>query len=121
MKVREGEGHFSVIFRVGRVVTKKKVAKENEVTELPGVGTVERVRFLYLGFGSFRCRIATPELLSHQHNGLGEIRGRLVAKRITRCIFRGSITVVSISRGTGTVGSWGYWATLTFSTHIRSM
>ena len=50
---------------VDRIAAEKEIAKENEVVELLGFGTVKGIRFLGLSF--LNRRVTMTELLGHEH------------------------------------------------------
>ena len=60
------EGHLVRVIGINRIAVEKEIAKENEVIELLGFGTVKGVRFLGLRF--LDRGITMAELLSHEHN-----------------------------------------------------
>ena len=66
MEIGKCEGHLVRVIRVERIAAEKEIAKENEVVELSGFGTVKGIGFLGLSFLDRRVMMA--ELLSHEHN-----------------------------------------------------
>ena len=73
-----------------------EIAKENEVVQLSGIGTVKSVRFLRLGF--LRCAITTMELVGHdhEHNSLGKVQSRVITEWIFSQVFVSSFFLVSL-------------------------
>ena len=65
-EIGKHEGHLVRVIRVDRIAAEKEIAKENEVVEFSGFGTVKGIGFLGLSFLDRRVMIA--ELLSHEHN-----------------------------------------------------
>ena len=66
LKIGKREGHLVRVIGVDRIAVEKEIAKENEVVELSGFGTVKGIRFLGLSF--LDRRVTMAELLSHEHN-----------------------------------------------------
>ena len=60
------EGHLVRVIGVDEIAAEKEIAKENEVVELSGFGTVKGIGFLGLSFLDRRVMMA--ELLGHEHN-----------------------------------------------------
>ena len=60
------KGHLVRVIRVDGIAAEKEIAKENEVVELLGFGTIKGIGFLGLSFLDRRVMMA--ELLGHEHN-----------------------------------------------------
>ena len=60
------EGHLVRVIGVDRIAVEKEIAKENEVVEHSGFGTVKGIGFLGLSFLDRRVMMA--EQLGHEHN-----------------------------------------------------
>ena len=65
-EIGKREGHLVRVIGVDGIAAEKEIAKENEVVELSGFGTVKGIRFL--GLSSLDRRVTMAELLSHEHN-----------------------------------------------------
>ena len=65
-EIGKHEGHLVRVIGVDRIAAEKEIAKENEVVELLGFGTIKGIRFLGLSFLDRRVMMA--ELLGHEHN-----------------------------------------------------
>ena len=66
LEIGKREGHLVRVIGVNGIAAEKKIAKENEVVELSGFGTVKGIGFLGLSFLDRRVMMA--ELLGHEHN-----------------------------------------------------
>ena len=71
-----------------------KVAKENEVIQLSGVGTVKSVGFLRLG--SSGCAFTMTEFVGHEHYSLGKVWGRMITEQIFGQVFISSFFLVGL-------------------------
>ena len=60
------EGHLARVIRINGIAAEKEIAKENEVVELSGFGTIKGIRFLGLSF--LDRGVTMAELLGHEHN-----------------------------------------------------
>ena len=60
-EIGKRKGHLARVIRVDGIAAEKEIAKENEVVELSGFGTIKGIRFLGLSF-------LMAELLSLEHN-----------------------------------------------------
>ena len=66
LEIGKHKGHLVRVIGVDGIAAEKEIAKENEVVELSGFGTVKGIRFLGLSF--LDRRVMMVELLSHEHN-----------------------------------------------------
>ena len=66
LEIGKRKGHLVRVNRVNGIAVEKEIAKENEVVELLGFGTVKGIRFLGLSF--LDRRVTMAELLGHEHN-----------------------------------------------------
>ena len=65
-EIGKHEGHLVRVIGINRIAVEKEIAKENEVIELLGFGTVKGIGFLGLSF--LDRGIMMMELLVHEHN-----------------------------------------------------
>ena len=65
-EIGKHEGHLVRVIGVDGIAVEKEIAKENEVVELLGFGTVKGIGFLGLSF--LDRRVTMVELLGHEHN-----------------------------------------------------
>ena len=65
-EIGKHKGHLVRVIGVDRIAAEKEIAKENEVVELSGFGTVKGIGFLGLSF--LDRRVTMAELLGHEHN-----------------------------------------------------
>ena len=66
LEIGKRKGHLVRVIGVNRIAAEKKIAKENEVFELSGFGTIKGIRFLGLSF--LDRGVTMVELLGHEHN-----------------------------------------------------
>ena len=65
-EIGKHEGHLVRVIGVDGIAAEKEIAKENEVVELSGFGTIKGIGFLGLSF--LDRRVTMVELLGHEHN-----------------------------------------------------
>ena len=65
-EIGKHKGHLVRVIGVNGIAVEKEIAKENEVVELSGFGTVKGIGFLGLSF--LDRRVTMAELLGHEHN-----------------------------------------------------
>ena len=65
-EIGKRKGHLVRVIGINRIAAEKEMAKENEVIELLGFGTIKGIRILCLVF--LDRGIMMAELLSHEHN-----------------------------------------------------
>ena len=66
LEIGKRKGHLVRVIGVDGIAVEKEIAKENEVVELSGFGTVKGIGFLGLSF--LDRRVTMVELLGHEHN-----------------------------------------------------
>ena len=60
LEIGKHEGHLVRVIRVNGIAAEKEIAKENEVVELSGFGTIRGIRFLGLSFLDMRAVLCSP-------------------------------------------------------------
>ena len=66
LEIGKCEGHLVRVIGVDGIAAEKEIAKENEVVELSGFGTIKGIGFLGLRF--LDRGVTMVELLGHEHN-----------------------------------------------------